>query len=209
MADDDVPKPSGGGGGGFTKPPLKRGLKKPPGADADAESSAGTSGMGSLSSFLPQDAKSAFNSPPSQILSFIYLGSQYNAASKKQLVQLSIKRILDLKERHVASDMTEMTVHAVPMSDHGDTAITEILPECFEFIEQARTNNESVLVHWYASFSFSFSLLLLLLTYHWTSANPHGLPSGGSSIYGVCLPFGFISQSTLPFCSISRCGHHD
>lgn len=129
--------------GGFSKPPLKRALKKPPGADAEPEP------QSSLGSFSPLDAKQAFNSPPSLILPFLYLGSQFNAASKKQLSQLQIKRILDLKERHVESDMADVIVHAVPMSDHGDTSISEILPDCFQFIEESRTNRDNVLVHWY------------------------------------------------------------
>lgn len=133
----------------FVKPPLKRGLKKPPGAENKDDEASSSGSSGSSTNFLPADAKQAFNSPPSLILPFLYLGSQYNAASKKQITQLQIKRILDLKERQTGTDIPEVVTLTVPMSDHGDTAITEVLPECFRFIEDSKSQNDILLVHWY------------------------------------------------------------
>lgn len=153
--------------GEFKKPPLKRGLKKPPGhgglsggAEEDGSSSIGStigSGVtslnssGSIANFSPKDAKQAFSTPASQILPGVFLGSQANAASSKQLGLLGATRVLDLKERHGAgeSPVPTVVVHAVPMSDHGDTSINEILAECFEFIQSARNEKNIILVHWY------------------------------------------------------------
>lgn len=160
--------------GEFKKPPLKRGLKKPPGSggssapddngpgNGDGPGSSGTGNggngmasllsLGSMANFSPRDAKQAFNTPASQILPGVYLGSQANAASTKQLTLLGATRVLDLKERSVSGESTtsDMIVHAVPMSDHGDTSIGEILAECFEFIQTARNDKHIILVHWYA-----------------------------------------------------------
>jgi dual specificity MAP kinase phosphatase len=103
----------------------------------------------------------AFNTPPSLILPFLYLGSQYNAASKKQLNELRVNRILDLKERQTGNEtLHELPYLAVPMSDHGDTSISEILPDCFKFIEDAKSSTEIALVHWYVSGSYGTSVPL-------------------------------------------------
>lgn len=158
--------------GEFKKPPLKRGLKKPPGAGGADDGGGNDNGPGSntgggvgpsaisllssggsLANFSPRDAKHAFQTPPSLILPGIFLGSQANAASSKQLSLLGATRVLDLKERHASADSTipDMIVHSVPMSDHGDTSISEILGECFEFIQNARNEKCVILVHWYAA----------------------------------------------------------
>lgn len=147
----------------FSKPPLKRGLKKPPGASASPEPVEEQPQGSQLITFSPLDAKQAFNTPPSKILDHLYLGSQYNAASKKQLGQLEVKRVLDLKERHVTTDDPDLDVRAVPMSDHGDTAITEILPECFRFIEEAKSNGEIILVHCRGGVNRSATVVLAYL----------------------------------------------
>lgn len=149
----------------FSKPPLKRGLKKPPGA-SEAPEPVDEQPQGSqmsIGSFSPLDAKQAFNTPPSKILEHLYLGSQYNAASKKQLGSLEVKRVLDLKERHVTTDDPDLNVRAVPMSDHGDTTIVEILPECFKFIEDAKSNEEIILVHCRGGVNRSATIVLAYL----------------------------------------------
>lgn len=148
-----------GGPAGFSKPPLKRGLKKPPGAETRTEPPAETS----HATFSPLDAKQAFNSPPSLVLPRLYLGSQFNAASKKQLAQLQITKILDLKDRHVSTDVANITVLAVPMSDLGDTIIVDVLNECFEFIDQARESQENILVHCRGGVNRSATIVLAYL----------------------------------------------
>lgn len=142
----------------FVPPKLSRGLKKPP------MNSSGSSEHIEPNSFnfSPQAAKEALVPPPTQILSFLFLGSQGNAASTKVLNQHSITRVLSLKERHTAAEHTssQYTLLAVPMSDHGDTEISEVLPECFEFIDQSKSMSTVCLVHWY-----EFTLILFFLFY--------------------------------------------
>lgn len=179
--------------GEFKKPPLKRGLKKPPGAggpsgtDDNSDgpgSNAGGAGPsaisllssnGSLANFSPRDAKHAFQTPPSLILPGIFLGSQANAASSKQLSLLNATRVLDLKERHASGDSTipDMIVHSVPMSDHGDTSIVEILTECFEFIQNARNDKNVILVHWYAFNDCRMTFLETLIFWNFLPLDEH------------------------------------
>ena len=126
----------------FKKPPLNRGLKLSLGAES-SNHEVGISG------FSPNQAKMALAPPPSVVLPFLYLGSQANAANKKQLLELNITRILSLKERITASEQTERDILEIPMSDNGDTPICEILQECFTFIEESKIKNTHMLVHWY------------------------------------------------------------
>lgn len=146
----------------FVRPALKRGLKRPPGHEQGTEEPASTS-----TSFSPAEAKMAFNTPPSLILPFLYLGSQYNAASKKQLNELRVNRILDLKERQTGNEtLHELPYLAVPMSDQGDTSISEILPDCFKFIEDAKSSTEIALVHCRGGVNRSATVVLAYLMKH-------------------------------------------
>lgn len=127
------------------KPPLIKTLKVPPPNTVDSNSD----------NSFPQKAMTVFKTPPSLILPHIYLGSQANAASKKQLLELNIKRILSLKETNTISENTgDFKIISVPMSDQGDTLITEVIPECFNFLDEAKSKKEITLVHWYVFFEF-------------------------------------------------------
>jgi hypothetical protein len=50
------------------------------------------------------DSLQALRQPPSEILPFLYLGSAANAANKKQLRELGVTHILNMKECHYASE---------------------------------------------------------------------------------------------------------
>ena len=84
---------------------------------------------------------------PSQILSYLYLGSMQDAAKHSLLKELGIAHVLNVMSSCAASAPSGIKCLHVPMSDYGDTPLAEVAEECASFISQARQKGEKALVH--------------------------------------------------------------
>lgn len=97
-------------------------------------------------SFDPLQAKASFKQPPTSVLPFLYIGTQYNA-SDKYIKDYKFHRILNLKDTHYSDHPKGIKFLHIPMSDYGDSDVFEVGKSCFSFIDSARKNNENILVH--------------------------------------------------------------
>jgi len=85
--------------------------------------------------------------PPNKVLDYLYCGNLYNAHNKKQLNDLQIEYILNLRtEKNRSSSLIPTYLHC-PLDDFGSTNLEEIWSTCFEFIEAAILNKKNILVH--------------------------------------------------------------
>jgi len=85
--------------------------------------------------------------PPSQVLDYLYCGNLYNAYNKKQLGELKIEYILSLRsERGRINEKDYRYLHC-PLDDFGQSDLSKIWMECFDFISEAKSNQKNILVH--------------------------------------------------------------
>ncbi|XP_049849113.1 dual specificity protein phosphatase 5-like [Schistocerca gregaria] len=88
-----------------------------------------------------------FMQPASQVLPFLYVGSQANAADKKLLRSLKIEKLLCVKEMNYAPDPEGIDLMFIPMSDDGSTSLDSVLSQCFDFIKKSRELEKGLLVY--------------------------------------------------------------
>jgi len=112
---------------------------------------------------------------PSQILDFLFLGSQQNASSRDQFVNLKIQRVLNCASLEVPNSFNNMVLgdvhkcikyHGLPIDDDPSQDLTKYLGKATHFIEQAKKKRQIVLVHCRAGKSRSVSIVIAyLITY--------------------------------------------
>jgi protein-tyrosine phosphatase len=103
--------------------------------------------------------------PPNEILPYLYLGNAFNGADKRNLKELGISRILSVKEAYspLQTRHPDFKILSVPLSDYGNQDLTEVFDICFNFIEDAKNNNEKVLVHCRGGINRSPTIVLAYL----------------------------------------------
>ncbi len=87
------------------------------------------------------------HSGPSQILPFLYLGGYLDARDADSMQRLEIRRILNVSESFRASDAGGFEYAHVPISDYGNTDLSTLLDQCYQFIDAAKASNQNILVH--------------------------------------------------------------
>ncbi len=88
-----------------------------------------------------------FTDSPSEILSYLFLGSRNDALRFKRLQELQITHILSVMNSASYADQALFRFLHVPLSDFGDTPLIEVWEQCFSFIDEAKKNDGKVLVH--------------------------------------------------------------
>ncbi|KAL6073094.1 Dual specificity protein phosphatase 13 [Balamuthia mandrillaris] len=86
-------------------------------------------------------------SPPSEILPWLFLGSQYHAADDAALEQLGITCILNVVGGMYPSEYDPDRFRMEPLSDYGRDSLEVKLQPCFAFLKQVKQRKEKVLVH--------------------------------------------------------------
>jgi hypothetical protein len=84
---------------------------------------------------------------PSEVIEGLYIGSIGAAMSKTNLKNTGITHILCVADSISPIFQDEFTYKVIKILDSPDVEITNILDECFEFIDSAR-NQGKILVHW-------------------------------------------------------------
>lgn len=85
------------------------------------------------------------NQFPTDIYPYLFIGSQWEAR-EAALIHTPVRFILDLRGGNIAS-APGFKKHICPLSDYGTQNLSEVLPECFAFIEEARAAGSAVVVH--------------------------------------------------------------
>ena len=96
---------------------------------------------------------------PSEILDFIYLGSEEHSSNSKQLKENNITHILNVAKGCKNHFEDEITYKNLQIFDNCEEDITQIFEEAFEFIERVRMEGGRVLVHCHAGISRSATIV--------------------------------------------------
>ena len=96
----------------------------------------------------------------SEIFPHLYLGSIGGSMSKKNLASAGISHILVVADNIKPRFPEYFTYKCVNFLDTPDSDLASILPECFEFIDQAQQAGGKVLVHCFAGKSRSPSVCI-------------------------------------------------
>jgi atypical dual specificity phosphatase len=89
-------------------------------------------------------------SKPDQILPWLYLGDHGASVSYQALIDEGITHVLNVKGGFKIPPPPynkQLTIKAVPLDDYGSSDIASALRECSTFINTARKNGGSCLVH--------------------------------------------------------------
>jgi protein-tyrosine phosphatase len=93
-----------------------------------------------------EEAKALFHIP-SEIMTYLFLGSYRHSVNRSYLLEKKIVHILCVAEDAKPVNPKQYRFLHVPISDFGDTVLVDVLPECFEFIDEAKKKGRAVLVH--------------------------------------------------------------
>lgn len=96
---------------------------------------------------IAHDVVSKFTDFASQITSNIYIGNRYDASNVEEIKKHEIKHILNLTSGTYSNGLTGINILNIPLIDSGDQKLFPIIDEAFEFIENAVSLNEIILVH--------------------------------------------------------------
>jgi len=115
---------------------------------------------------------------PSQILDFLFLGSEQNATSRDQLVNLKISCVLNCASNDVPntfsgillhsmepgeSNKTKISYHDIPIEDDPSQDLTPFIEKATNFIEKAKKEKQNILVHCKAGKSRSVAFVVAYL----------------------------------------------
>ena len=100
---------------------------------------------------------------PAQILPFLYLGSEYHATNTEWLNKCGIEAILNVSNRYPEIDETQFEYKHFPVRDSGDSDITSIFNDSFDFINNVRESGRKLLVHCQAGISRSATICIAYL----------------------------------------------
>ncbi|CAD5215039.1 unnamed protein product [Bursaphelenchus xylophilus] len=110
-------------------------------------------------------SSSSENEPsgPTEILDFMFLGSQEDALDRNFLSKLPIQKVINISENCPRSDLIpndERHFLRIPVNDTYDAKLSPFFEKAYEFIEDARRSNQKVLVHCLAGISRSATLAI-------------------------------------------------
>jgi len=81
----------------------------------------------------------------------IFCGNARSAASPKLLQDHNIRSVLNVSEqirfRRVPEGTQKILYYYYPLSDYGDTLLSEVMEECFLPLDEARQHKFNILVH--------------------------------------------------------------
>ncbi|KAF6204905.1 hypothetical protein GE061_019070 [Apolygus lucorum] len=106
--------------------------------------------------------------PPSRVLPFLYVGNARDARDADVLRGRGVSHVLNvtLTPTPAPSDASGVTYRQLPASDSTQQNIKQYFEEAFSFIEEARKNNGSVLVHCQAGVSRSPTIAIAYIMKH-------------------------------------------
>ncbi len=109
-----------------------------------------------------------FYSPPTKILSNLYLGSSFNAYDIEQINKLNINVIINVTEEidNFYESNLKLTYYKYPIADNNVDNISEILSDSFEIISSHINSADKILVHCYMGASRSASVVINYLIKH-------------------------------------------
>jgi len=100
----------------------------------------------------------------SEILSYLFIGNQRDAANKERLVQLGITHIINVTSQLPLNFEGEgFSYKRLPATDSGSQNLKQYFTEAVEFIDNARESQGKVLVHCQAGVSRSPTIVLAYL----------------------------------------------
>jgi len=121
-----------------------------------------------------QRSKSSYNSlpAPAEILPGLYLGCAKDAASEEVLFKYGITHILNVTPNlpNVFESDSRYCYKQIPIIDHWSQNLSQFFPEAIQFIDEARSQGNGVLVHCLAGISRSVTLTVayLMHTHKWS-----------------------------------------
>jgi len=83
----------------------------------------------------------------SQILSFLFVGSQASARNKNLLSEHNINHILTVSESIRFIENASFQQFHFPLSDFGESSLVSVIDQCSEVINAAKVRNEKFLIH--------------------------------------------------------------
>ncbi|XP_065209691.1 dual specificity protein phosphatase 10-like isoform X3 [Planococcus citri] len=99
--------------------------------------------------------------PASRVLPYLYLGNAKDAADLSLLQRLGITRVLNVTSQIPGyHEQSGITYKQLPANDSGHQNLKQYFEQAFEFIEEARKSNNSVLVHCQAGISRSPTIVI-------------------------------------------------
>jgi protein-tyrosine phosphatase len=104
-------------------------------------------------------------SEATEILDFLYQGSYRETLQERKRRTFGITHILNVKEGARFEDDDSIATLHVPLSDYGETDLRKVLPECFQFIEDARLGAGKALVHCRSGQNRSTCVVVAYLTF--------------------------------------------
>jgi len=112
--------------------------------------------------------------PPNKVLDYLYCGNLYNAHNKKQLNELQIDCILNLRsEMNYRTSVNMSSYLHCPLDDFGTSNLESIWSTCFDFIEEAIRNKKNILIHCDGGISRAPSIIIgyLVAKLNWPLKN--------------------------------------
>ncbi|MCQ2817661.1 MAG: dual specificity protein phosphatase family protein [archaeon] len=104
-----------------------------------------------------------FNSHPSQILPWLFLGSYKNASDKEDLRTLGITYVLNCAFECMSYYPKTIKYKHLKMFDHPGFNATPYFDKAIDFMDDAKRNNEKILVHCQMGISRSTTCVLAYL----------------------------------------------
>ncbi|KAK7089373.1 hypothetical protein V1264_025065 [Littorina saxatilis] len=131
----------------------------------------------------------------SQILPFLYLGNERDAADLERLRRHNITYVLNVTA-HVPQHWQAHGIRykRIPASDSAQQNLKQYFEEALEFIDDARQNNASVLIHCHAGVSRSATITIAYILKHTKMAmsDAYKFVKGKRSI--ISPNFNFLGQ---------------
>ncbi|XP_004508378.1 dual specificity protein phosphatase 1 isoform X2 [Cicer arietinum] len=100
---------------------------------------------------------------PCEIDEDLFLGSFGSAANKVALKNVNVTHILTVAGKLVPVHPADFVYKIIDVADREDTNIKQYFNECFDFIDEAKRNGGSVLVHCFAGRSRSVTIIVAYL----------------------------------------------
>jgi len=137
--------------------------------------------------------QNVLEAPVSQVRDYLYIGAYRDATNKDLLNQLGITRIINVTKDCTNEFESDERFHYLRLcvSDTWNQQLQEKFPTAFAFIDEARRNNERVLVHCKAGVSRSAAFVIGYLMYseHLSLDAAHGAVRNKREIISPNLDF--------------------
>ncbi|KAK7264516.1 hypothetical protein RJT34_32125 [Clitoria ternatea] len=107
--------------------------------------------------------KSFKDDAPCKIGEGLYLGSFGTASKKASLKNLNVTHILTVACKLSPALPSDFVYKVIEVADRDDTDLKQYFNECFDFIDEAKRQGGSVLVHCFAGRSRSVTIVVAYL----------------------------------------------